>query len=258
MVIFLTFWHPPHWPLFRVPNAGDQARRDTDLHSNDSPKGATRASAEPSQSRRRTKVGDSTDSNASAREWSAAAPSFPHASVRLGDEGGGGGGLVLEVGGDLLGGLVVPGESVDSGLDENESELGVLVLPALLEMLSDVDGLLDEEVEVLWDLWGESVSLEDSQNLAGGDGSDLGDTVGVTQDDTNLGGCVSLLGELADVLGDLGGGDLEPGWRGPLVGESAGAHSLSLAVHATHGGLVLVSGEFTLPFSEAPSLRSGR
>ena len=37
--------------------------------------------------------------------------------------------------------LVVPGEAVDAGLDENEAELGVLVLAVALEVLADGDGL---------------------------------------------------------------------------------------------------------------------
>lgn len=36
------------------------------------------------------------------------------------------------------------GKSVDPGLDENESELGVLVLSELTEVGSDSDGLLDD------------------------------------------------------------------------------------------------------------------
>jgi hypothetical protein len=38
-------------------------------------------------------------------------------------------------------GLVVTGETVDSGLDEDETELGVLVLSVALKMLADSDGL---------------------------------------------------------------------------------------------------------------------
>lgn len=37
--------------------------------------------------------------------------------------------------------LVVAGETVDTGLDENETELGVLVLSVALKMLADSDGL---------------------------------------------------------------------------------------------------------------------
>ena len=46
---------------------------------------------------------------------------------------------------------VVSGKTVDTGLDENHSELGVLVGTVTLEVLSDSDGLFDEVVEVLWD-----------------------------------------------------------------------------------------------------------
>ena len=37
--------------------------------------------------------------------------------------------------------LVVAGQTVDAGLDENEAELGVLVLAVALEVLADGDGL---------------------------------------------------------------------------------------------------------------------
>lgn len=92
----------------------------------------------------------------------------PVLALRLGDEGGSGGGLVLEGRGHLLGLDVVSGQSVDSGLDENHSaaksvmlwtsgtgsrcsQLGVLVGSVSLEVLSDGDGLLDEVVKVLGD-----------------------------------------------------------------------------------------------------------
>ena len=109
---------------------------------------------------------------------------------------------------------------MDSGLDENESELGVLVLSVLLEVLPDIDGLLDEEVQVLWDLRGESVSLENSQNLAAGHASDLRDPVGVTKNDANLRWGHTLPSELADALGHLLGGHLEPSRWASLVGKS--------------------------------------
>lgn len=38
-------------------------------------------------------------------------------------------------------GLIVPGETVNSGLDKNETELGVLVLSVALKMLANSDGL---------------------------------------------------------------------------------------------------------------------
>lgn len=61
--------------------------------------------------------------------------------IRLSDDGAGGGGLVLPGRGKDTDGLVVTGKTVDSGLDENEAELGVLVLAVALEVLADGNSL---------------------------------------------------------------------------------------------------------------------
>lgn len=55
-----------------------------------------------------------------------------------------------------------------------------------------------------------------------GDDLDLGDSVGITQDDTNLGRGGALLGQLADLVDDLVGGGLEPRGGAAAVGDSRG------------------------------------
>ena len=55
---------------------------------------------------------------------------------RLSDQGAGGGGLVAPGGGQDTDGLVVTGQTVDTGLDENQAELGVTVLAVALEAVS--------------------------------------------------------------------------------------------------------------------------
>jgi hypothetical protein len=47
----------------------------------------------------------------------------------------------LPGGGKDSDGLVVAGKTVDTGLDENQAELGVLVLAVALKVLADSDGL---------------------------------------------------------------------------------------------------------------------
>jgi hypothetical protein len=108
--------------------------------------------------------------------------------------------LLLEVRFDLAHGAVVAREAVDTGLDQNEAELGVLVAPVALEVLADGDGLLDEAVEVLRELRGEAVLLEETEDLGAGDRLDLRDAVGITEDHADLGRGEALLGELADVV----------------------------------------------------------
>lgn len=60
----------------------------------------------------------------------------------LSDDGAGSSGLVLPGRGEDTDGLVVAGKTVDSGLDENETELGVLVLSVALKMLADGNSLI--------------------------------------------------------------------------------------------------------------------
>ena len=55
-----------------------------------------------------------------------------------------------------------------------------------------------------------------------GDDLDLSNTVGVTEDHTNLGRSGTLLCELADLVNDLIGGGLEPRRGGAAVGEGGG------------------------------------
>lgn len=64
--------------------------------------------------------------------------------------------LTLPGRGKLGLGSVVSRKSVNPRLDQNETELGVLVVPISLEVLAHGDGLLDEVVEILGDLGGES------------------------------------------------------------------------------------------------------
>jgi hypothetical protein len=64
----------------------------------------------------------------------------------LGNHGAGGGGLVLPVRGENTDGTVVPSQTVDPRLDQNEAELGVLVLAVALEVLADGNGLNDQSV----------------------------------------------------------------------------------------------------------------
>jgi len=99
---------------------------------------------------------------------------------------------------------------VDTGLVEDQSKLGVLVLVVLLQVLTDGDSLLDKVVQVLRDRRGELLGLEDTEDLGSGDVSDLRDTEGVTEGDTDLRRGQTLLGELADVLGDLLRAHLQP------------------------------------------------
>ena len=44
--------------------------------------------------------------------------------------------------------LVVTSKTVNTGFDENQTELGVTILSVTFKMLSDGDSLLDEEIHI--------------------------------------------------------------------------------------------------------------
>ena len=64
--------------------------------------------------------------------------------------------VVFECRWDLLFRLVVAGKAMDTGFDQNQSELGVLVFPVGLEVLANSNSLLHKVPEVLGDAGGKS------------------------------------------------------------------------------------------------------
>jgi hypothetical protein len=100
----------------------------------------------------------------------------------------------------------ISAESVDSGFDKNESELSISILPVSFQMLSDRHGLLDQVIEIFGDLWCATLDiikshdityfltilLQDSQDLSTSQESDLGNTVLISQGNTNLTGSQTL------------------------------------------------------------------
>ena len=58
---------------------------------------------------------------------------------------------------------------MDSGFDQNKTELGVLVLSVSLQVLTDLDSFLDKHVKILRNLRGKTVGLKKTDNLLSGD-----------------------------------------------------------------------------------------
>ena len=65
-----------------------------------------------------------------------------------------------------------------------------------------------------------TICLKDAQDLVSGDILHTGNTMGITEDNTNLGWGETLLCELAYVLVNFGGCYLQPRGRSPLVGQA--------------------------------------
>jgi len=99
---------------------------------------------------------------------------------------------------------------VDSGLNQNQSELGVLVLSVSLQVLSNGDSLLDQVVQVLWNSRSQTVRLQNSENLVTSDESSLSNTVSISQKNTDLRRSQTLSGVLDNLLNDIIRSQLEP------------------------------------------------
>ena len=116
---------------------------------------------------------------------------------------------------------------MDAALNKNESELGVLVLSELLEMLPDGDCLLDQVVQVLGNLGSQTVLFQDSEDFAASDTLNLGDAHSISESNTDLRGGATLLGKLDNLLNEVASADLHPGWRCLSVGEASASDTFA-------------------------------
>merc|ERR1719422_126215 len=101
---------------------------------------------------------------------------------------------------------------MNTALHEDEAKLAVLVLAVLVQVLSDGDSLLDQEIQVLGKVRREAIGLQDAQNLAACHIAHQRDTEAVTQGHTDLRWSEAFLGELADMVTDILGLHLYPSW----------------------------------------------
>ena len=132
---------------------------------------------------------------------------------------------------------------MNAAFNEDETELRISVLAALVEVLPHRHGLLHEEVQILRDGRSEALLLEDTQDLVASDHLYLWHTEAVPQRDADGRGRHTLLRQLANLLAEVFRLQLDPA-RGPaLVWEGRRGHALARSIHASHGRL---SAQYTL------------
>ena len=143
--------------------------------------------------------------------------------------------LILPTGTQFLRPLVVARKTVYPAFNENETKLRVLVAAVALEMFPDVHGLFDEEVQILGKCWRESVLLQQTQDFVTSDALYLSNSMGITEKYPNGRWRETFLCELAAVLFDSLGLNIEPrGWGSLVRGENTRADALTFSVHASH------------------------
>ena len=161
---------------------------------------------------------------------------MPNQTEHLGHQRRCRGGLVLEGGRQGLHTLVVPGEAVNAALNQNQAELGILVLAIPVQVLADGHCLLDEVVHILRQGGCQAIRLQDAQDVVACDSLDLRDAEAISQCHANLRRGEALLGKLADVIAHILWLHLQPSRRRSLVGDGRGGYALALAIHAPHLG----------------------
>lgn len=123
---------------------------------------------------------------------------------------------------------VVSCQSVDSRFDQNQSEFSILVLSVSFQVLSNRDSLSDQVVQVFWDLWGQTVRLQDSHDLVTSDETSLSDTVSISQQDTDLRWSQTLSGVLDDLFNNRLRRQFEPTWWTSGIWNSGRRDTLTL------------------------------
>lgn len=86
---------------------------------------------------------------------------------------------LLPVGGKYSLGLVIAGKPVDSALNQNQAELSILVLSVPFQVLPHSDSLLDEVVEILRQVRGQTFGLQNPEDLVASDKTHLSNTMGI-------------------------------------------------------------------------------
>ena len=109
---------------------------------------------------------------------------------------------------------------MDTAFNENKTELGVLVLSVLLQMLSNSDSLLHQMVKILRDLRGKTIGLQDTKNFAASNVLDLTNSVRVSKLDTDLRRSKTLSCQFGDLITNFVVGGFQPGWGTTTVGDS--------------------------------------
>merc|ERR1712061_826185 len=133
--------------------------------------------------------------------------------------------------------LVVACQTTDTALNQDKTEFGIPVLAVPLQMLADGDGLLDQVVDIFRQVGGKSLRLEDPENLVSGDEANLCDTMGIPEDNTDLGRSQTFLCQFEDLFVDLFTGQFQPVGNSPAVWQSRLGNTLSGSVHTTHLGI---------------------
>ena len=123
---------------------------------------------------------------------------------------------------------------MDSGLDEDEVVLEGHITWVTFKVLSHLDGSLDQEVEVFWDLWSDTVGSEDAGDTGTSVVVDEADGITISEGGADSGWHHTLLGEGDDDVDDLLRSLLLPGSWSADVWERRTGFTMTFRVSSCH------------------------
>ena len=123
---------------------------------------------------------------------------------------------------------------MDSAFNQNQPVLAVNIVPRSLKVLSDIDSLLDQKVQFLWELWSESICPQNPLHLVSSDRLDLTDTVPVAKKRANLRWPDALFRVIADELDAVLSAEMQPVRCSPTIRSRRGGNSFAWGVETSH------------------------
>jgi len=124
---------------------------------------------------------------------------------------------------------------MDSCFNQNQAEFWIPVLSISFQMFSNSNSFLDQAMQILRQRWGQSFGFQNSQNLVPSDVSHLGNTMRISQYNTDLRWSETLLSQLVGLLFHIFRCEFQPGWYSSSIRKGWSWDTFAIGVKTTHG-----------------------
>jgi hypothetical protein len=117
---------------------------------------------------------------------------------------------------------------MNTRFNQNKTELGIVILAVTLQMLTYRNSLLNKVVKILWNLWSQTIGLENTDNLVTSNEFNLTNTMLITKASANLRWSHTLLGIFHNLFAHLLWRSLEPRWWSTAIRNSRARNALTI------------------------------
>ncbi len=136
---------------------------------------------------------------------------------------------------------VITSKSVNSGFNENQSELAIFISTKLLNMFANVNSFLYQVIEIFRNWRSNAVDLQNSKDLWSCYSFNLRNTILISKGNTDLRGSWTTFCHLDNLLNEIICWDLDPTWRSLSVRKTSARDTFSTWMHSAHFYFLLVN-----------------